>query len=351
MSRVEAIRGRLGLPLLLTDPVSVRYASGFAFTDGAVLIGPERAWLITDSRYAEAAAQAVTDMEILVTGAGRTVNAIVKDLAAENRFAQVLAEGDRVSHDGWKNLENALGVTLVPAGTLLAELRACKDEAEVNAILAAQAIAEKALDAVLGLLRPGMTEQEAAAELVYHMYKYGSEANSFDPIVVSGPRTSMPHGVPSGRVMQAGDFVTMDFGAVYNGYCSDMTRTVALGGATDEMRRVYDTVLQAQLAGIAAARPGVTGRAIDAAARDVIAAAGYGECFGHSFGHSLGLEIHESPNASPSNNAPMPEGAVISAEPGIYIPGKFGVRIEDMLWLRDGGARNLTTAAKDLIIL
>lgn len=351
MSRVDAIRRRISLPLLLTDEVSVRYASGFAFTDGAALIGPERAWLITDSRYAEAAAQAVTDMEILVTGAGRTVNAIVRDLAAENRFAQLLAEGDRVSHDEWQKLEKALGVALVPAGGLLAELRACKDEAEVNAILAAQTIAEKALDAVLGLLRPGMTEQETAAELVYHMYKYGSEANAFDPIVVSGPRTSMPHGVPSERAIQAGDFVTMDFGAVYNGYCSDMTRTVAVGGATAEMRRVYDTVLEAQLAGIDAAKPGVTGRAIDAAARDVIAAAGYGEYFGHSFGHSLGLEIHESPNASPSNSKPMPEGAVVSAEPGIYIPGKFGVRIEDMLWLRDGGARNLTTAAKKLTIL
>ncbi|MCD8321906.1 MAG: aminopeptidase P family protein [Oscillospiraceae bacterium] len=351
MSRVDAIRRQISLPLLLTDEVSVRYASGFAFTDGAVLIGPERAWLITDSRYAEAAAQAVTDMEILVTGAGRTLTSILKNLAAENRFTELLAEGDRVSHDGWEKMEHALGVTLVPAGGLLTELRACKDEAEVNAILAAQAIAEQALDAVLGLLRPGMTEQEAAAELVYHMYKYGSEANAFDPIVVSGPRTSMPHGVPSDRVIQTGDFVTMDFGAVYNGYCSDMTRTVAVGDATEEMRRVYDTVLEAQLAGIAAAKPGATGRAIDAAARDVIATAGYGEYFGHSFGHSLGLEIHESPNASPSNNTPMPVGAVISAEPGIYIPGKFGVRIEDMLWLRDGGARNLTTAAKELTIL
>ncbi|MCD7845495.1 MAG: aminopeptidase P family protein [Oscillospiraceae bacterium] len=337
--------------MLLTDPVSVRYASGFAFTDGAVLIGPDRAWLVTDSRYGEAAAQAVTDMDIVITGAGRTLTAILKDLAAENRFTQLLAEGDRVSHDKWESLEKALGVTLVPAGGLLPTLRASKDEAEVNAILAAQAIAEKALDAVLGLLRPGMTEQQAAAELVYHMYKYGSEANAFDPIVVSGPRTSMPHGVPSDRVIQTGDFVTMDFGAVYNGYCSDMTRTVAVGGATEEMRRVYDTVLEAQLAGIAAARPGVPGRAIDAAARDVIAAAGYGAYFGHSFGHSLGLEIHENPTASPSNNSPMPEGAVISAEPGIYLPGQFGVRIEDMLWLRDGGARNLTTAAKELIIL
>ncbi|MCD7769267.1 MAG: Xaa-Pro peptidase family protein, partial [Oscillospiraceae bacterium] len=240
MSRVNMIRQRTSLPLLLMDPVSVRYASGFAFTDGAVLIGPDKAWLITDSRYAEAAGQAVSDMDILITGSGRTLNSILKELTAENGFTQLLAEGDRLSHDGWAALEKALGVTLFPAGSLLSDLRACKDEEEIASILAAQAIAEKALDAVLGLLRPGMTEQEAAAELVYHMYKYGSEANAFDPIVVSGPRTSMPHGVPGDRVIQTGEFVTMDFGAVYHGYCSDMTRTVAIGSATEEMRRVYD---------------------------------------------------------------------------------------------------------------
>jgi len=196
-----------------------------------------------------------------------------------------------------------------------------------------------------------MTEKELAAELVYRLYKFGGEANSFDPIVVTGPKTSMPHGVPGDEVIRMGDFITMDFGTMKNGYCSDMTRTVALGHVTEEMRKVYDTVYAAQLAGIEAARPGVTGREIDAAARKIIEDAGYGEYFGHSFGHSLGLEIHEPPNASPSNDKPMPEGAVISAEPGIYLPGRFGVRIEDVLWLHGDGCVNITKAPKELIVL
>ncbi len=351
MSRIHAIRQKITHPLLLTDPISVRYASGFAFTDGAVLIAPDKAWLITDSRYVEAATAAVPDMTIVTVSSASPLNAVLKKLVTENGYTHLLAESDRTSHDDWEKTASALGVTLEPSGGLLAALRARKDADEVQSILAAQAIAEKALKAVLGIIKPGMTEQQVAAELVYHMYRNGSEANAFDPIVVSGARSSMPHGTPSSKIIEIGDFVTMDFGAMYNGYCSDMTRTVAIGHATDEMRRVYDTVLQAQLAGIAAAHAGATGHEIDGAARAVIAEAGYGAYFGHSFGHSLGLEIHESPNASPSNNNPMPAGAVISAEPGIYIPGKFGVRIEDMLWLQDTTAQNLTTASKDLIVI
>ena len=183
------------------------------------------------------------------------------------------------------------------------------------------------------------------------MLHYGAEDKSFDPIVVSGPNGSLPHGVPSEKVIQAGEFVTMDFGCVYRGYCSDMTRTVAVGSVTDEMRRVYDTVLAAQLAGIAAAKAGATGRAVDGAARDVIEQAGYGPYFGHSFGHGVGVEIHEGPNATPSNDKPLPTGAVISAEPGIYLPGRLGVRIEDVLYLTEDGCQNLTLAPKDLLIL
>ncbi|MFR3921137.1 MAG: M24 family metallopeptidase [Dysosmobacter welbionis] len=183
------------------------------------------------------------------------------------------------------------------------------------------------------------------------MLHYGAEDKSFDPIVVSGPNGSLPHGVPSEKVIQAGEFVTMDFGCIYHGYCSDMTRTVAVGSVTDEMRQVYDTVLQAQLAGIAAARAGATGKAVDGAARDIIRQAGYGPCFGHSFGHGVGVEIHEGPNATPSNDKPLPAGAVISAEPGIYLPGKLGVRIEDVLYLTPEGCQNLTLAPKELVIL
>ena len=201
------------------------------------------------------------------------------------------------------------------------------------------------------IIKPGVSERDIAAEITYRLLKHGGEGNSFDPIAVTGKNSSMPHGVPGDALVQNGDFVTMDFGCLKYGYCSDMTRTVAVGHATDEMKNVYDTVLRAQLAGIKAARAGVTGRSIDKAARDVIADAGYGEYFGHSFGHSLGLDIHEHPIAAPGVHARLPEHTVISAEPGIYLPGKFGVRIEDVMHLTADGAEILTRSPKNLIIL
>ena len=190
-----------------------------------------------------------------------------------------------------------------------------------------------------------------AARLQYLMLAGGAENMSFDPIVASGPNGSMPHAVPTDRKIQDGDFVTMDFGCIYQGYCSDMTRTVAVGHVTEEMEKVYNVVLQAQLAGIAAAKAGATGHDVDAAARKVIEDAGYGPYFGHSFGHSVGVEIHESPNATPANNKPLPLGAAVSAEPGIYLPGRFGVRIEDVVVLQEGGCQDITLAKKDLLIL
>ena len=183
------------------------------------------------------------------------------------------------------------------------------------------------------------------------MLRFGAERMSFAPSVVSGPNGSLPHGVPSSKQVQKGEFLTMDFGCKYGGYCSDMTRTVAVGSVTEEMRQVYDTVLRAQLAGIAAAKAGAAGRAVDGAARDIIEKAGYGPCFGHSFGHGVGVEIHEGPNATPSNDKPLPAGAVISAEPGIYLPGRFGVRIEDVLILDEEGCEDITQSPKELIVL
>ena len=351
MSHVKQIQAALGeLPaLVMTDAVSIRYASGFHIDDGAAVISRDGAWVVTDSRYVEAATAAISDMQVLCTSRGRGVNVILGEIFAQNGFEKAGAMPDRLTHAEWDWMEKAVGVPLVSAGDILKDLRARKDQEEVDCIVAAQRIAEKALDEVLGLIRPGMTEKEIAAELVYRMYKYGGEGNSFDPIVVTGAKSSMPHGVPGDNVVKAGDFITMDFGALYHGYCSDMTRTVAVGHVTDEMRKVYDTVLEAQLAGIAAAAPGVVGRTIHDAAAKVIDDAGYGEYFGHGFGHGLGLEIHESPGAAGPDV--LPEGAVISAEPGIYLPGRFGVRIEDMLWLHDGGAENLTKAPKELIVL
>ena len=352
-SQLARIRAALGDTevLLLTDPISVRYASGFALTDGAALIGREEAWLITDSRYEEAARAAVADMQILLADAATPLRAHLGALLQRLAPASLGAEAARMSHADWDRLQTALGVPFHAADRILADLRASKTEEELACLIEAQRISERALDDILGLLRPGLTEQQVAAELVYRLYKYGGEANSFDPIVVTGSKTSLPHGVPGGNVIAPGDFVTMDFGTMKNGYCSDMTRTVAIGSADDEMRRVYSVVAEAQLAGIEAAHAGVRGCDVDAAARRVIERAGYGAYFGHSFGHSLGLEIHESPNASPRCEEPLPPGAVISAEPGIYLPGRFGVRIEDVLWLGPNGTVNITRAPKQLLVL
>ena len=356
MNSIERIQEKLkerGLDgLLLTDEKNQRYAAGFAFTDGAVLVGREKAWLVTDSRYIESAEKAAASgVTVWLYDRERPLMERLKDAVREAGMERLAAEDSKLSHRDYLGYEKALGMELLPAGELMTQLRAAKTEEEIDAMRAAQAIAEQALEDVLGLIRPGMTEKQVMAELVYRTLRYGSEGNSFDPIVVSGPNTSLPHGVPGDRVIQRGDFVTMDFGCLKDGYCSDMTRTVAIGEASDEMRNVYDIVLQAQLAGIAVARAGIPGKEIDAAARKVITEAGYGPYFGHGFGHSLGLDIHESPSANLRGGEPMPVGAVCSAEPGIYLPGRFGVRIEDVMILREKGCEVITKAPKKLIIL
>lgn len=354
IKRIQDALARQGLDaILLTDEKNQRYATGFAFTDGAVVVGREKAWLLTDSRYIEAAekiaggccAVQMFDREHSLSG---LISAALKESGAE----KLAAEDEKLSHARWAAFEKLLGRTLLPAGGLMMSLRASKNASEIESMIRAQRISEKALEEVLHIIKPGMTEKEVMAELVYYMLKFGSEGNSFDPIVVTGKNTSMPHGVPGDTVIRDGDFITMDFGSLSDGYCSDMTRTVAVGHATEEMKTVYYTVLEAQLAGIAAARSGIPGKLIDQAARDVIEKAGYGEYFGHGFGHSLGLDIHEPPMAGPRGEAPMAENDLCSAEPGIYIPGKFGVRIEDVMIIRKDGAEVITRAPKsELIVL
>ena len=357
MNNIAGIRRELiarGLDaVLVTDEKNQRYATGFPITDGAVLVGRERAFLITDSRYIEAAEAAVgREVEVRLFDRAANLSVKLREAVKEIGAEKIAAEDARLSHAGWLNWEKQLETELLPAGTLFETLRAVKSEEEIASMIAAQRISEQALEEVLQLIKPGMTEREVASELVYRMLRHGGEGNSFDPIVVTGSKTSLPHGVPGDKVIQKGDFVTMDFGCLKNGYCSDMTRTVAVGSATDEMKKIYSIVLEAQLAGIAAAKAGVRGKDIDAASRKVITDAGYGPYFGHGFGHCLGLDIHEPPTAGPSGEAPLPAGSLSSAEPGIYLPGRFGVRIEDVMILREDGAEVITRAPKmELIIL
>ena len=356
MNQIARIREELnkrGLDaLLITDEKNQRYAAGFPFTDGAVLVGKEKAFLITDSRYIEAAQQQAEGAEVRLFDKAHPLTMKIKEALGEIGAEKIAAEDQSLCHAAFIGWEKKLGTELEGVGDLFAVLRAVKTEEEIASMIHAQRISEAALDEVLHIIKPSMTEREVAAELVYRMLRHGSEGNSFDPIVVTGAKTSMPHGVPGDKVIRTGDFVTMDFGCLKDGYCSDMTRTVAVGSATDEMKNVYYTVLKAQLAGIAAARAGVLGKDIDAAARKVITDAGYGEYFGHGFGHCLGLEIHEPPIAGPTGNMPLPAGSLSSAEPGIYLPGRFGVRIEDVMIIREDHAEVITKAPKsELIIL
>jgi Xaa-Pro aminopeptidase len=240
---------------------------------------------------------------------------------------------------------------MMPVKDAFEVLREVKEQAEVDCIVAAQRIAEQALEKLLPFIKPGAVENELAAELEHQMRVLGSTGVSFPTILVSGAKSSLPHGTPGDKKIEYGDFVTIDFGAMVGGYHSDMTRTFAVGTATDEMKKVYDTVLRAQLAGIEALEVGVPGCQVDKAARDIIEQAGYGKYFGHGLGHSLGLNIHESPRASKAWPHPFKEGNIITIEPGIYLPGKFGVRIEDMVYLSPEGKKNLTKAPKELLIL
>ena len=337
--------------MLLTGEANCYYAAGF-MGEGIALVTRRGSWYFTDSRYTEAAGMAIGDAAVIrEVSRERPFSALINEALAASGAEKVGFEDQRMTVAEHAVYSEKLHCTLTPASALMTELRGSKDEEELSCMIAAQRIAEGALAQILKEIRPGMTEKEIAARLSYLMVSAGAEKTSFDTIVASGPNGSMPHAVPGMRKVREGDFITMDFGCVYKGYCSDMTRTVALGRPSDEMRNVYDIVLQAQLAGIAAARAGVTGAAIDGAARKVIQDAGYVSCFGHSFGHSLGIDIHEAPNAAPGNDKPMPDGAVISAEPGIYLPGRFGVRIEDVMILRPDGAQVITKAPKALLVL
>ena len=339
--------------VLLTCEANRFYASGFhSFgTDGVAVVTRNRNYYFTDSRYTEAAARHVRDAEIRQTDREHPYSALINEVIEKEHITRMGYEDEYMTAADFRRFSEKLHCELVPATELLWTLRAVKDQAELDCMIQAQRIAEKALADILGEIRPGVTEKEIAALLLYKMLHYGAEDKSFDPIVVSGANGSLPHGVPSEKPIQAGEFVTMDFGCKFGGYCSDMTRTVAVGHVTEEMETVYNTVLKAQLAGIAAAKAGVTGAAVDGAARQVIADAGYGPYFGHSFGHSVGVEIHENPNATPSNSKPLPAGVVISAEPGIYLPGKLGVRIEDVIVITEQGCQNITLASKELLIL
>ena len=339
-----------GQGLLLTSRYSRHYGAQFDIAEGVAIVSKNGCRYFTDSRYIESAENGIQGFEVLdIAGHGYIKR--LNDAIADFGITELGFEEPFLTYAEYMSYDKDLNCSLVPRNAEINGFRGTKEDWELELMRKAQAITDKAFSEVCPRIRVGMTELELQAELIYCLYKNGATGLAFDPIIVSGPNTSLPHGVAGERTIREGDFITMDFGASYMGYCSDMTRTVAVGHASEEMVKVYNTVLQAQLAGLAVSKAGVPGEAIDEAARSVIREAGYGDYFGHGYGHSLGLEIHENPSPNAKNPNPMPLKAVASAEPGIYLPGKFGVRIEDTCVYLEDGIEILTHSPKELIVI
>lgn len=338
--------------ILITSDINRRYFSGMKSSAGIILAFREKAYLIIDFRYIEKARNTVSELEVIEQ---KKLTEQISELLKKHNVRNIAIESKTMTVSMLSLFKSKLSdFEFIDTDILsdeIEKLRAIKDESEVQCIKKAQQIAETAFDRILKFIKVGVTERQIALELDRIMLEEGAETISFDTIVLSGKNTSMPHGVPSDKKISDGEFVLMDFGAVYNGYHSDMTRTVCVGQPSDEMKKVYDIVLEAQCEALKKARAGMTGSQLDSVARDIIDKAGYGDCFGHSLGHSVGLEIHESPNASPNSDTALSAGNVITIEPGIYIAGKFGVRIEDFVILTEKSSENLTKSAKNIISL
>lgn len=337
--------------VVVSDPYNMRHISGFAGGEGYVYYSPKTKVIITDSRYTEAAGnEALEGFEVMEASIAKSHLEIIKDLAAADNATAIGFEDLFITYSGYQSFKERCGFTnLVPVGDYLNKLRAIKAPWEIDRLRIAESIGDKAFEHVLNVIKPGMTELEVAAELEYAMKKNGADSLSFDTIAASGPNTSLPHAVPGKRVLQNGDFVTMDFGCHYDGYCSDMTRTIVIGHANDKQIEIYNTVYKAQTESLKAIHAGVIGCDIHKVAADIIAEAGYGQYFGHGLGHSVGLYIHEAPNFSPREKNAIPANTVITVEPGIYVPGFGGVRIEDMIVVTENGYENLAHSKKELI--
>ncbi|WP_027407760.1 M24 family metallopeptidase [Anoxybacteroides tepidamans] len=353
MEKIEKLRARFneyGIDgMLITSTYNRRYMTGFTGTAGAAVIGKSGAVFITDFRYVEQASKQVEGFEI-VQHTGLVIEEVAKQ-AARLGITKLGFEQEHLSYATFQVYEREVGATLVPVSGVIEKLRLIKSESEIKILKEAAEIADAAFEHILRFIRPGVREIEVANELEFFMRKQGATSSSFDIIVASGYRSALPHGVATDKVIEKGEFVTLDFGAYYKGYCSDITRTVAVGDVSDELKKIYDVVLQAQLRGMAGIKPGMTGREADALTRDYIAEQGYGEYFGHSTGHGIGLEIHEGPALSVRSDIVLEPGMVVTVEPGIYIAGLGGVRIEDDAVVTTDGNESLTRSPKDLIIL
>ena len=326
--------------IIITDAKNMHYYSGFYNGEGYIIAGKDGFKVVTDSRYSEYAQGVCEGFEVC-----DITSVSPETLVSSNSVCGF--EDKSVSYAQYSFFAAKLK-KLTPVENMLYSFREVKDKEEINSIKKAVAIADSAFSHICNFIKVGMTEKEVAAEIDCYMKKHGASGNSFDTITASGANGSLPHAIPSDRKLSDGDLVVMDYGCVVDGYCSDMTRTVAVGKISDEKRAVYDTVLGAQLSAISKIASGALANEVDRVARDIINK-DYSGRFGHSLGHGVGLDIHELPNLSPKNAKPLQAGNVVTVEPGIYIPGLCGVRIEDMVVVEDGRCQILTQSPKELI--
>lgn len=353
-ARIERLRMYLSTfdsdALFITFLPDIRWACGFTGSNGILIVRADDAVFLTDGRYEAQAAREIKGARVVMGGYDLPGHAAENDLLAGCRSA--VYQSNHLSVAAFDKLRELFGaVQWKGSDDLLVRDVASKDSAEINRIRAAQRLTEKVFEDILAWLHEGVSEKEVAAEVVYRHHQSGAERMSFEPIVASGPNSALPHGLPTDRRLRRGEVLLLDFGCFLNGYASDMTRTIALGDPGDEVRAVYNLVHSAQDQAIAAARSGISSRELDDVARRIIKEGGYGEYFSHSLGHGVGLQIHEWPRVSYSVDYELPTDCAVTIEPGIYLPDRFGVRLEDIVVLRKGGCENLTSAPKDLIIL
>jgi Xaa-Pro aminopeptidase len=356
--RREALRGQLrdrGLDaLLVVDLLNIRYLTGFTGSNAALVVhaaDDEHSVFCTDGRYLTQSAEQVPDLDRVIDRASAVALAT---RAAEERYRKTGYESQHVTVEQLDGLADAAaGIDLVRAPGMVEKLREVKDDVEIEALRMACAAADRALADLMenGGLRPGRTEREVARDLENRMVENGAADKSFETIVATGAHSAIPHHRPTDAVLQAGHFVKLDFGALVDGYHSDMTRTLVLGEPKDWQKELYDLVAAAQAAGRAALKPGVAVRDVDAAARDVVEAAGHGDDFLHGLGHGVGLLIHEAPSLAKTGEGTLSAGMAVTVEPGVYLAGRGGVRIEDTLVVREAGPELLTLTTKQLMVV
>lgn len=336
--------------LLLTSPINIRYFSNFT-GEAYLLLSPVACILFTDFRYTiQASMQCNPIVRIQEIQRGNQFN-LLNSIIDEYGFHTIGYEDAYMSCAEFTQLQAAIKHLFVPFSNAVNQIRQVKDAEEIELLQKAQVISEQSFQDVLPFVKPGVSELDIATELLYRIRKNGGEGPSFDPIIASGPNGALCHAIPTQRKLQNGDLVVMDFGSLWNGYCSDMTRTIAIGNVEPELKKIYDIVLSANLLALDALKPGITGKSLDNIARSYIEENGYGPFFGHSLGHGFGLEIHESPTAGPTSQDILLPGMTVTIEPGIYLEGKGGVRIEDCCVLTENGKLNFASTKKELLII